>query len=394
MAGWSCGSSHPSSPSPRSSTFAARPSGSIWRSRASASRSARSRRSSGVQLFQRNRRGAALTAAGEALLPEARELLARADQAAALARSTGRGRARPPAAQPDPVADGGIAGAIVAEYRRRYPAVELELSVGNTMLHVEQLLEGDIDVGFVRPPLEQPALEELVLGREPMVCVLPKGHPLARRTTVRPRGPPGRAAGLVAGEPRARRLAGGAPRGLRRAALAPDRPDGARGGADRLGGRRGRGDLLHHARALSQPADPGGRLPPLRLSGADDGYRPRLAPRTTRCPRCSGSGRWPRAPRSARRVGLSPGLTAVHHGAGSAGAAAARGLVDRGFEVLLLEAGGETRIPPSTTRRELTSSGSPTRIGPTRPCRRSTRPTGNSTGPGARSWAGRAASTG
>jgi DNA-binding transcriptional LysR family regulator len=141
----------------------------------------------GVQLFQRNRRGAALTAAGEALLPEARELLARADQAAALARSTGageRGRLRLSLTRS---LTGGIAGAIVAEYRRRYPAVELELSVGNTMLHIEQLLEGDIDVGFVRPPLEQPALEELVLDREPMVCVLPKGHPLAQRTTVRPR---------------------------------------------------------------------------------------------------------------------------------------------------------------------------------------------------------------
>src|SRR5256714_2248273 len=51
----------------------------------------------GTPLFERNRRGAALTAAGEALLPEARELLARAEQAAATARATGigqRGRLR------------------------------------------------------------------------------------------------------------------------------------------------------------------------------------------------------------------------------------------------------------------------------------------------------------
>ena len=48
------------------------------------------------------------------------------------------------------------------------------------MLHVEQLHAGDIDVGFVRPPLDDPGLEELPLGREPMVCVLPEG-PSARR---------------------------------------------------------------------------------------------------------------------------------------------------------------------------------------------------------------------
>jgi len=139
----------------------------------------------GVQLFQRNRRGAQLTAAGVALLPEARRLLSRADEAAALARATGtgqRGRLRLSLTRS---LTGGVAGAIVGEYRARYPDVDLELTVGNTMLHVEQLLAGDIDVGFVRPPLEVEGLEELVLAREPLVCVLPKGHPLTKRSTVR-----------------------------------------------------------------------------------------------------------------------------------------------------------------------------------------------------------------
>ena len=140
-----------------------------------------------VQLFQRNRRGAQPTAAGAALLPEAKALLARADQAAALARATGsgeRGRLRLSLTRS---LTGGIAGAIVDAYRGRFPEVEVELTVGNTMLHVEQLVAGDIDVGFVRPPLENPALEELVLGREPLVCVLPKGHPLTKRGRVHTR---------------------------------------------------------------------------------------------------------------------------------------------------------------------------------------------------------------
>jgi DNA-binding transcriptional LysR family regulator len=141
----------------------------------------------GVQLFQRNRRGAQLTAAGAALLPEAKALLARADHAAALARATGsgeRGRLRLSLTRS---LTGGIAGAIVDAYRARFPEVEVELTVGNTMLHMEQLVAGDIDVGFVRPPLESPALEELVLGREPLVCVLPKGHPLTKKSRVRTR---------------------------------------------------------------------------------------------------------------------------------------------------------------------------------------------------------------
>jgi DNA-binding transcriptional LysR family regulator len=82
---------------------------------------------------------------------------------------------------------GGIAGTIVDAYRARYPEVELVLGLGTTMLHAEQLHAGEIDVGFVRPPLEEPGLEELRLGREPMVCVLPRGHRLTRRSTIRPR---------------------------------------------------------------------------------------------------------------------------------------------------------------------------------------------------------------
>ena len=141
----------------------------------------------GVRLFERNRRGAILTPAGSALLGEARELLSRADRAAAIARATGageRGRLRMSLTRS---LTGGVAGAIVAAYRARYPEVELVLSLGTTMLHVEQLHAGEIDVGFVRPPLEDARLEELRLGREPMVCVLPRGHRLTRRTTVRPR---------------------------------------------------------------------------------------------------------------------------------------------------------------------------------------------------------------
>jgi DNA-binding transcriptional LysR family regulator len=58
--------------------------------------------------------------------------------------------------------------------------------LGTTMLHVEQLHAGEIDAGFVRPPLEDPGLQELLLGREALVCVLPARHRLTRRTTIRP----------------------------------------------------------------------------------------------------------------------------------------------------------------------------------------------------------------
>jgi DNA-binding transcriptional LysR family regulator len=138
----------------------------------------------GVQLFERDRRGVALTAAGAVLLDEARDLLARADHAAAVTVAVGSGKQGSLRLSLTRSLTGGIAGAIADTFRSHYPAVDLDLNVGNTMLHVEQLHAGAIDVGFVRPPLGDPGLEELQLAREPLVCVLPKGHRLARHATV------------------------------------------------------------------------------------------------------------------------------------------------------------------------------------------------------------------
>ena len=140
----------------------------------------------GVRLFERNRRGVVLTAAGVTLLEDARDLLARADRAAERARDAGtgiRGRLRLSLTRS---LTGGLAGEIVEAFRARYPEVNLELSVGYTSLHAEQLRHGLIDVAFVRPPLQDAALEEHELAREPLVCVLPSRHRLARRRAIRP----------------------------------------------------------------------------------------------------------------------------------------------------------------------------------------------------------------
>ena len=140
----------------------------------------------GVRLLERDRRRVALTPAGAALLPEARAVLAAADHAAMVARATAageRGRLRLNLTRS---LTGGIAGEIVEAFRATHPAVELVLDVGTTTLNAVALREDLIDAAFVRPPLVDEGLEVLDLGREPMVCVLPTRHPLARRRTVRP----------------------------------------------------------------------------------------------------------------------------------------------------------------------------------------------------------------
>jgi DNA-binding transcriptional LysR family regulator len=140
----------------------------------------------GVRLLERDRRRVALTVAGAALLPEARAVLAAAEHAAAVTRATEageRGRLRLNLTRS---LTGGVAGEIVETFRARHPGVDLELDVGTSTTNAAALRDDSIDAAFVRPPLLDDGLEVLELGREPMVCVLPTRHRLARRRTVRP----------------------------------------------------------------------------------------------------------------------------------------------------------------------------------------------------------------
>lgn len=138
----------------------------------------------GVQLFDRDRRGVTITAAGNVLLEEARATLAQAARAADRARAADageRGRLRLNLTRSSPA---GLPGQIVDAFRERYPDAELVLDIGQTSAHAEQLRRGTIDIAFVRPPLLDPELDEVELAREPLVCVLPRGHRLARRQLV------------------------------------------------------------------------------------------------------------------------------------------------------------------------------------------------------------------
>jgi DNA-binding transcriptional LysR family regulator len=139
----------------------------------------------GVRLLERDRRRVELTAAGAALLPEARAILAAAEHAAAVTRATAAGEMGKLRLNLTRSLTGGIAGDIVETFRARHPGVELELDVATTRLNVQRLREEAIDAAFVRPPVIDDEIEIADLGREPMVCVLPTRHRLARRRTVR-----------------------------------------------------------------------------------------------------------------------------------------------------------------------------------------------------------------
>ncbi|WP_144638268.1 LysR substrate-binding domain-containing protein [Bordetella genomosp. 13] len=151
----------------------------------------------GVQLLERGARGVTLTAAGEALMEDARRALFHADQARLAARRVAlgeSGRLRL-----------GFVGSATYEllprclpaFRAQYPDVQLELREDSTIGLVAALRANELDGGLVRGPLaDDPELASWVVERDDLILALPAGHPLAERGAGRSgpagRGPAGR----------------------------------------------------------------------------------------------------------------------------------------------------------------------------------------------------------
>jgi DNA-binding transcriptional LysR family regulator len=112
----------------------------------------------GAQLFHRTTRQVSLTAAGKGLRAEATAILARIDQARrsvrALAAGSGR-LLRIGFTTPIGLAD---IPRIVADFRVARPDVEVVLREMGTVDQEAALAAGDIDVGFLHPPLDQSGL--------------------------------------------------------------------------------------------------------------------------------------------------------------------------------------------------------------------------------------------
>ena len=140
----------------------------------------------GLRLFDRTKRSVQLTEAGAVLLPEARELLARAQALPAQARAVAQGGAgRLRLAFVSTIAFGPLPQWVRA-FRARHPQVQLELIEATGDVQLQALERGDIDAGFMlhSPGFAPPGLAHLRISREPLVLALPQQHPLAAAKTL------------------------------------------------------------------------------------------------------------------------------------------------------------------------------------------------------------------
>lgn len=133
-----------------------------------------------IKLFHRVGRGITLTEAGRLFLVEARGVLARAGAAETVLDELGglkRGTLRVVASQT-------IAAywlpPILAAFRERYPALGIELAIGNTAHAAARVHNGDADLGIVEGEVDDPALAHWPIGEDRLVLVSAKPFGKAR----------------------------------------------------------------------------------------------------------------------------------------------------------------------------------------------------------------------
>ncbi|MBP2478793.1 DNA-binding transcriptional LysR family regulator [Crossiella equi] len=139
----------------------------------------------GVRLFDRSARSVALTEGGRLLLPEARELVERADRLHALAGQVARGEVGTLRAGILPDLGGTTIAAVYTAFRRRCPEVTLELHEITTAEQIRELAGRRLDAGILRHPFD--VHSGLAMGpvlTRALDVVLPGGHPLAAREEV------------------------------------------------------------------------------------------------------------------------------------------------------------------------------------------------------------------
>ncbi|MER6981929.1 LysR substrate-binding domain-containing protein [Streptomyces carpinensis] len=132
-----------------------------------------------VRLLDRTNRAVRLTPAGRAFLVEARRLLKQADTATLSARRVAAGGAGNLAVGFTAAGAYAVLDSLLELIRDALPEVDVTLKEMVTRDQLEQLREGGLDLGLVRPPVTAVDLEARSALREPLLAALPLGHPLA-----------------------------------------------------------------------------------------------------------------------------------------------------------------------------------------------------------------------
>jgi DNA-binding transcriptional LysR family regulator len=137
----------------------------------------------GTTLFVRSPQGVALTRAGEALLEEARGILARFNRLAdVVGAAANEQRTLTVGLLGGAVAAAELTGEIVREFGQRFADVALRFRELTFDQQFEAVAEGQVDVAIVRPPMADARLDLVPILEEPRVLCCRSDHRLADAT--------------------------------------------------------------------------------------------------------------------------------------------------------------------------------------------------------------------
>ncbi|MGC3984680.1 MAG: LysR family transcriptional regulator [Pseudorhodoferax sp.] len=136
----------------------------------------------GTPLFVRHPKGVRLTAAGEALMPEARALLDRAGHLKE--RLQGDGASGTLALGYVPSASSTVLPALVRQLRAAHPELRIELREMISSAQTEALVAGHLDAGIARSPARDPRVVAPAQMDDPFCLASPTAEPPAPRGAI------------------------------------------------------------------------------------------------------------------------------------------------------------------------------------------------------------------
>jgi DNA-binding transcriptional LysR family regulator len=133
----------------------------------------------GFQLLKRSAREVSLTPAGDAFIDHARGLVQAEDRALLALRDYASGILGRLRIAYLTLWDAGLPANIVAEFRRRHPAIKLEMTSGYSQINIDRLISGDVDFAFVGVAIgEHNGVAMRALDLHELVVVMAPNHPL------------------------------------------------------------------------------------------------------------------------------------------------------------------------------------------------------------------------
>jgi DNA-binding transcriptional LysR family regulator len=139
----------------------------------------------GVILFARSKGGTVPTEAGQVLIETTRRALGDIDDAVARAKSLVRGESGRLIVGVGAAVSAGSLTALLTEYGRLYPLVELMLADQVGGLPISERADQYVDIAIVMGPVAAGVGRSLPLWAERVVAVLPEAHLLASQAVVR-----------------------------------------------------------------------------------------------------------------------------------------------------------------------------------------------------------------